>query len=33
MKMTKLKKHAARLIPAISMVAVVVTIGAGVKWG
>ena len=33
MKMIKLKKSVARFIPAVSLVAVVVTIGAGAKWG
>lgn len=33
MKLVKLKKHAVRLVPALSLVAVVVAAGAGVKWG
>lgn len=32
-KVVKLKKHAVRLVPALAMVAVVVTAGASVKWG
>jgi hypothetical protein len=32
MKMNKLKRNAARLVPVLSLVALVVTAGAGVKW-
>jgi hypothetical protein len=32
MKMNKLKKSAARLLPALSLVALVLSASAGVKW-